>query len=91
MKTLSDEELVMLVKDEDSAEAFDELLRRYRPVIYSIAGKIFYSDNIQHATRHDAILEGESVLGFAIIKYDRFEGKFRGYAVRCIQGAIKTT
>ncbi|GBE36788.1 RNA polymerase factor sigma-70 [bacterium BMS3Bbin07] len=88
MKTLNDEELVALVKDEDSAEAFDELLKRYRPVIYSIAGRIFYSEHIQHATKYEAILEGESSLGLAIINYDRSEGKFKGYAVKCIKGAV---
>lgn len=85
---LSDEELAVLVMDEDSAEAFDELLKRYRPVIYSIAGKLFSADNIQHATKYEAILEGESALGLAIVNYDRSTGNFRRYAVKCIQGAI---
>ncbi len=89
MQTLNDEELAMLIREEDSLTAFKELLRRYTPVIYSIAGSIFYSGNIQHATKHEAILDGESALGLAIIHYDRNEGSFRGYAVRCIQGAVK--
>ncbi|NOZ25740.1 MAG: hypothetical protein GXO94_06605 [Nitrospirae bacterium] len=88
MKTINDEELVALVKDEDSQEAFEELLGRYRPIIYSIAGRIFYAGDIQHATKLDAIDEGVSALGLAIMNYDRSEGRFKRYAVKCIQGAI---
>ncbi|MEC4675522.1 MAG: hypothetical protein VST72_01180 [Nitrospirota bacterium] len=89
MQTLNDEELAILVREEDSLEAFNELLRRYTPVIYGVAGKIFYSDNIQHSFKSDAILEGESALGSAIASYDRNEGTFKGYAVRYIEGMIK--
>jgi len=88
MKTLKDHELVQLVREEDSAGAFEELLNRYMPVIYSIAGRIFYADNIQHAVKEDAILEGRSALGFAVARYDRSKGRFRTYAAKCIQGAI---
>ena len=88
MPTLKDEELAMLVKEEDSVEAFKELLRLYRPIIFSIAGKIFYTGSIQHATKSEAILEGESALGLAIINYDRSEGNFKVYAVKYIKGAL---
>jgi len=88
INTLDDEYLVHLVREEESSEAFHELLSRYRKLIYSIAGKIFHSQNIRHAFKYDAVMEGESALGLAIMNYDSSKGDFSKYVTICIRGAI---
>ena len=89
MDILDDEELVRLVKEEDSSEAFMELKKRYTPLIHSIGGEIFScSDRIQRATKYDAIKEGESGLGIAIMNYDSSKGNFKAYARKCIRGVM---
>ena len=80
----------MIIKEENSLEAFDVLEKRYENMIFSITAKHFKANNVGHALRVDAIEEGERSLLKAAIKYDFKKGvKFANYAWNTIEGNIQ--
>jgi RNA polymerase sporulation-specific sigma factor len=80
---MSDEELAMLTQSGDKT-AWEELYKRYKPKVLSIARRFFLSGG----EVEDLVQEGMCGLYAAVSGYKKDSGSFAGYAYRCIKNRI---
>lgn len=80
---MSDEELVLAVQSGDNS-AFEELYKKYKPIILSVARKFFLCGG----ETEDLVQEGMYGLYSAVIKFKSGKNGFSAFASACIHNRI---
>lgn len=80
---MSDEELVFAVQNGDNS-AFEELYKKYKPIILSVARKFFLCGG----DTEDLVQEGTCGLYSAVLSYKSGKNGFSAYAGVCIHNRI---
>lgn len=80
---MSDEELVLAVQNGDNS-AFEELYKKYKPIILSVARKFFLCGG----ETEDLVQEGMYGLYSAVIKFKPGKNGFSAFASACIHNRI---
>ena len=88
--SLSNWQLIELIRAGETLKYFDILKERHKGIIYKITGKYFRTENIGHALKISAIEEGEAALLRAAVDYNPQLGvDFKKYAWLVIEGYIQ--
>ena len=80
---MTDEELVLAVQNGDNS-AFEELYRKYKPIILSVARKFFLCGG----ETEDLVQEGMFGLYSAVLKFKAGKNGFSAFAGACIHNRI---